>query len=94
MAQPISIRRDDLIRKELEADALKSGRTLATYLRELVESHARDIRRARIRKQSQAVGVRAATSPEGGAFYEEWGAPSAVLETKRLKKKANKRKPR
>ncbi len=75
MGVPISIRLDDDVREELEAQARAHGTGLATLLRDLLTQAARDIRRARIREASAAIGAHVATSAEAKAFYEEWGTP-------------------
>lgn len=73
MAVPISIRLDDDVRQELEAQARSRGVGLATLLRDLATEAARRARRSRIHEASAAVGTKLATSPEGRAFYEGWG---------------------
>lgn len=77
MSVPISIRLDDDVRDELEAEARSRGIGLATLLRDLATEAAREARRTRIRKASAAVGEHVANSAEGRAFYEEWGTPHA-----------------
>jgi GNAT superfamily N-acetyltransferase len=77
MGTPISIRLDDDVRDELEAQARSRGIGLATLLRDLATRAAREARRARIRQASAAVGAHVATSADGQAFYEEWGTPRA-----------------
>ncbi len=77
MCVPMSIRLDDDIRDELEAQAHVRGVGLATLLRDLVTESARQARRARIRHSSAAIGEHVASSPEGRAFYEAWGTPPA-----------------
>jgi hypothetical protein len=72
---PVSIRLDDDVRDELEAQAKTRGIGLSTLLRDLVTAAAREARRSRIRAASAAIGARLATSPEGQAFYEDWGTP-------------------
>ena len=75
MGVPISIRLDDDVRDELEAQARSRGIGLATLLRDLATEAARAARRARVREASAAVGARVATSTPAQAFYEEWGTP-------------------
>lgn len=75
MGVPISIRLDDDVRDELEAQARARGVGLATLLRDLATAAAREARRARIREASERVGSHVAGSPEGQAFYEAWGTP-------------------
>ena len=73
MGVPISIRLDDSVRDELEAKARSQGVGLATLLRELAASAAREARRARIRAASDAVAAHISTSPDAQGFYERWG---------------------
>lgn len=75
MGVPISIRLDDDVRDELEAQARARGVGLATLLRELATTAAREARRARIRQASAEVGRHVQTSPDARAFYEGWGTP-------------------
>ena len=77
MGHPLSIRLDDDTQATLEDAAKARGIGLATYLRELAANEARRVRRERIRAQSRAVGAYVASSPEGQAFYAEWGTPTA-----------------
>jgi GNAT superfamily N-acetyltransferase len=77
MGAPISIRLDDDVRDELAAEARSRGIGLATLLRELATTAAREAKRARIRRDSAAVAAHVATSAEGRSFYEEWGTPRA-----------------
>jgi GNAT superfamily N-acetyltransferase len=77
MGVPISIRLDDDVRDELEAQARSRGIGLATLLRDLATEAAREARRTRIRQASAAIGAHVATSAEGQAFYEELGTPHA-----------------
>jgi len=72
---PISIRLDLDVRETLEAEARAHGIGLATYLRDLARQAARDIRRARIRQQSDAVAKHIARDPEARAFTEDWSKP-------------------
>lgn len=75
MGVPISIRLDDDVRDELEAQAHARGIGLATLLRELATTAAREARRARIRQASAEVGRHVQTSPDARAFYDGWGTP-------------------
>ena len=75
MGVPISIRLDDDVRDELEAQAHARGVGLATLLRELATAAAREARRARIRQASAEVGRHVQTSLDARAFYEGWGTP-------------------
>jgi len=69
MGAPISIRLDDDVRDELEAQARSRGIGLATLPRDLATEAARAARRARIREGSAAVGAHLATEAEGRSFY-------------------------
>ena len=75
MGVPISIRLDDDVREELEAQARSRGVGLATLLRDLATEAAREARRRRVRAASAKIGQHVATSAEGQAFYEDWGTP-------------------
>ncbi len=75
MGAPISIRLDDDVRNELEAQARVRGVGLATLLRDLGTEAARQARRARIHQASAEVGTHVAQSADGRAFYEDWGTP-------------------
>lgn len=77
MGVPISIRLDDDVRGELEAQARARGIGLATLLRDLANQAAREARRARIRQASAAVGSHVISSPEAQTFYASWGTPQA-----------------
>ena len=77
MGVPISIRLDDDVRDELEAQARSRGIGLATLLRDLATEAARGARRARIRQASAEIGAHVAASAEAGEFYREWGTPQA-----------------
>jgi hypothetical protein len=76
MGVPISIRLDDDVREELEAQAQARGVGLATLLRDIATKAARDARKARIRQASEAIGRRAAASSEVRALYDEVGTPT------------------
>jgi GNAT superfamily N-acetyltransferase len=73
---PISIRLDDDVRAELEAQAQAHGIGLATLLRDLATRVARDAQRARIHQASETIGRRVAGNAEARAFYEEIGTPT------------------
>ncbi len=75
MAVPVSIRLDDHVREELEAQARSRGIGLSTLLRDLLTEAARAAKRARIRQASAAVGEHILTSADGQAFYKAWGTP-------------------
>jgi predicted transcriptional regulator len=77
MGHPVSVRLDEDIQVTLEEVAKARGIGLSTYLRELAVDKAKRVRRERIRAQSRAVGAYLASSPEGRAFYAEWGTPTA-----------------
>lgn len=76
MTPPISVRLDDNVRATLEAEAKDRGIGLATLLRQLAADAAREVRRKRIRAQSEAVGRYVAENPEAREFYEFWGTPT------------------
>jgi GNAT superfamily N-acetyltransferase len=80
MPAPISIRLDDDVRATLEAEARSRGVGLATYLRQIAAEAARNVRRARIRAQSAAVGRSAVERPVARDFYQEWGTPTTDAE--------------
>jgi hypothetical protein len=75
MAAPISIRLDDEVRATLEAEARSRNIGLATLLRQIAKEAARQVKRKRIREQSEAVGRYVASNPEAKEFYEFWGTP-------------------
>lgn len=75
MGVPISIRLDDDVRDELEAQARARGVGLSTLVRELATTAAREARKARIREASAEIGRHVLTSPEARAFHEGWGTP-------------------
>jgi len=72
---PVSVRLDPEVRAVLEGEAAARGTGLSTLLRELAAQAARDIRRARIRAQSAAVGAHVAEDAEAQGFYRDWGTP-------------------
>jgi len=76
MGSPISIRLDDEVRSELEAQAMASGVGLATLLRALATKAADEAKRARIGAASAAIGERVTACAEARAFYEEIGTPT------------------
>jgi hypothetical protein len=76
MGVPISIRLDDDVRTELEAQASARGIGLSTLLRDVATQAARLGRRDRIRQASAAVGRHVAASAEGTALYQEAGTPN------------------
>ena len=77
MSHPVSVRLDEEVQATLEEAAKARGIGLSTYLRELAMDEAKRIRRERIRAQSRRVGTYIAVSPEGRAFYADWGTPTA-----------------
>ena len=54
VSAPISLRLDPDVRETLETEARAQGLGLASYLRQLAAKAARDVRRARIRAESEA----------------------------------------
>jgi hypothetical protein len=82
VGHPVSVRLDNDVQAMLEDVARERGVGLSTYLRELAEIEAKRVRRERIRAQSRAVGAYIASSPEGRAFHDDWGTPSAEDETR------------
>jgi predicted transcriptional regulator len=75
MATPISVRLDDNVREELEAQARIRNVGLSTLLRDIAKEAARQAKRKRIREQTEAVGRYVATHPEAKEFYDFWGTP-------------------
>ena len=75
MAAPISVRLDDKVREELEAEARARNVGLSTLLRQIATEAARQVKRKRIREQSEEVARYIATHPEAKEFYEFWGTP-------------------
>jgi hypothetical protein len=75
MASPISIRLDDEVRKELEAEASARNIGLATLLRKIAADAAREVKRKRIRAETKAVAEYIKTHPEAQEFCEFWGTP-------------------
>jgi hypothetical protein len=75
MRSRISMRLDDEVRHALEAEARSRNLGLSTLLREIATEAARQIKRRRIREQSEAVGRYVASSPEAAEFLEFWGTP-------------------
>lgn len=58
MAAPISVRLDDKVREELDAQARARNIGLPSLLREIATEAARQAQRKRIREQTEAVGRR------------------------------------
>ena len=75
MTAPISVRLDNKVREELEAEARARNIGLSTLLREIATEAARQAKRKRIREQSEAVGRYVASNPDAKEFYEFWGTP-------------------
>ncbi len=75
MSKQLSIRLDDDVHRELEADAREHGVGLATYLRDLAAAHAKEIRRTRVRQESRRVGALYRTQNEARELYDTWGSP-------------------
>jgi hypothetical protein len=75
MSKQLSLRLDADVHRVLEAEAKERGVGLATYLRDLATAHAREIRRARVREESQRVGELYRTQQEAREFYDTWGSP-------------------
>ena len=75
MNTPISIRLNDDVRETLEAEAKARGLGLATLPREIAANAARDVRRARIKAESAAVGRFVAGNPDARAFIDALGRP-------------------
>jgi predicted transcriptional regulator len=76
MSMPLSIRLDDAVRAELEMAARESGKGLSTLIRDALTDLATEMRRARIRKASEAVAAHVAADPEARAFFTDWGTPT------------------
>jgi len=75
MLSRISFRIDDQVRQMLEAEARSRKIGLPTLLHEIAIEAARQIKRRRIREQTEAVGRYVASSPEAAEFLEFWGTP-------------------
>jgi antitoxin component of RelBE/YafQ-DinJ toxin-antitoxin module len=75
MSSRISVRIDDAVRQILEAAARSRNIPLSTLLNEIATAAARQIKRRRIREQSEAVTRYVASSPEAAEFLEFWGMP-------------------
>ena len=73
MVMPVSVRLDDDVKDVLEEEARHLHMGLSSYLRLLASEAAERVRRARIRRQSEAVGAYAGQSPQARGFYEDWG---------------------
>ena len=75
MSTHILINLDEDLRRTLEAEAASRGVTLDALMSDLVTEAARQLRRRRIREQSEAVGRYVASNPEAKEFCEFWGTP-------------------
>jgi hypothetical protein len=75
MAAPISIRLDDEVRQELEAEARARNIGLATLLRQIAADAARDVKRRRIREETKAAAEYIASHPKAQEFCAFWGTP-------------------
>jgi hypothetical protein len=60
---------------DYEAQARSRNIGLATLLRQIAKEAARQVKRKRIREQSEAVGRYVANHPEAKEFCEFWGTP-------------------
>jgi hypothetical protein len=77
MSAPVSIRLDDEVRKTLETEARSRNIGLATLLRQIAAEAARQVKRKRIREQTEAVGRYIASNPDAKEFAEFWGTPAS-----------------
>jgi hypothetical protein len=75
MSTRVPIKLDDVLRRTLEAEADARGVPLDVFLSERMRNSARQLRRERIREQSEAVGRYIASNPEAQEFAEFWGTP-------------------
>jgi hypothetical protein len=75
MPSRVSFRIDDPVRQILEAEACSRNMRFSTLLSEVATQAARQIKRRRIRAQSEAVGRYVASSPAAAEFLEFWGTP-------------------
>ena len=78
MTAPISIRLDSDVRQTLEDEARSRGIGLATYLREMARQAATEVRRARIRAESERVAQHVAQDPAARQFMADWGTPGSA----------------
>lgn len=74
MSIQMSIRLDEAVHQELEADAKAQGIGLATYLRALAAAHAKEVRRTRIRAESSRVGALYHHRTDVQEFYDATGS--------------------
>jgi len=73
MGAPISVRLDPEVQQTLEAEASRRRIGLSKLLRQIAANAASEVKRQRIREQSEAVGQYVANSPEAQEFFEDWG---------------------
>jgi hypothetical protein len=73
MTAPISICLHPAVRETLALDARSRGIGLTTGLRALAGHAARDVRRSRIRAESDRVGQHIGSDPEVKQFMADWG---------------------
>lgn len=73
MGAPISVRLDPDVQKTLEGEAQRRQIGLSKLLRQIAADAAWEVRRKRIREQSEAVAKYIASSPEAQEFTEYWG---------------------
>ena len=73
MSAPISVRLDDSTRELLEREARERKIGLSALLREIATEAAKEARKRRIRKQTQALAEYIASNPEAKEFFEFWG---------------------
>ena len=76
MGVPISVRLDDDVRRELEAQAQERGIGLATLLRGLAADAAREARRRRVYEASEEVARYVRSSREAQEFFDDVGTPT------------------
>lgn len=75
MGAPISVRLDAEVQKTLEDEARRRQIGLSKLLRQIAADAAWEVKRKRIREQSEAVAKYIASSPEAQEFFEDWGTP-------------------
>ncbi len=79
MSAPVSVRLDPDVRETLEFEAKARGMGLATYLRQLAATAAREVRRSRIRAGSVAVARHVKENESAREFMDDWGTPASDL---------------
>ena len=75
MGAPISVRLDPDVQKTLQDEAKRRQIGLSKLLRQIAADAAWEVKRRRIREQSEAVARYVASSPEAQEFFEFWGTP-------------------